>query len=57
MDIFAAYCSSYHHSDRAKIFDIQVTVHRDKFLLKNQLDALISQIHFCNKTLQTTGET
>ena len=27
------------------------TVHRDKFLYYNQLDALISQIYFWNKTL------
>ena len=27
-------------------FDVQVTVHRDKFLWQNQLDALISQIYF-----------
>jgi len=34
------------------VFDVQVTVHRDKFLFKNQLDALISQFFFWNKTLQ-----
>jgi len=29
-------------------------VHRDKFLLYNQLDALISQIYFWNKTLHVS---
>jgi len=32
-------------------FDIHVTVHRDKFLIINKLDALISQIYFWNETL------
>ena len=32
-------------------FDGHVTVHRDKFLIKNQLDALISQIYSWNETL------
>jgi hypothetical protein len=32
-------------------FDIHVTVHRDKFLVINQLDALISQIYFRNENL------
>jgi len=32
-------------------FDVHVTVHRDKFLIINQLDALNSQINFCNETL------
>ena len=36
------------------LFYIQVTVHRDKFLLYNQLDALISQIYFWNKTLHVS---
>jgi len=30
-------------------FDIRVTVHRDKFLIINELDALISQIYFGKK--------
>ena len=30
-------------------FDVHVTVHRDKFLVTNQLDALISQIYFWMK--------
>jgi hypothetical protein len=30
-------------------FDVQVTVHRDKFLIINQLDVLISQIYFRRK--------
>jgi len=34
--------------------DVQVTVHRDKFLLQNQLDALISQIYFSNKILHVS---
>ena len=33
---------------------VQVTVHRDKFLYYNQLDALISQIYFWNKTLHVS---
>ena len=36
------------------LFSIQVNVHRDKFLQQNQLDALISQIYFCNKTLHVS---
>jgi hypothetical protein len=35
-------------------FDVQVTVHLDKFLYQNQLDALISQIYFWNKTLHVS---
>jgi len=35
-------------------FDVQATVHRDKFLQWNQLDALISQIYFWNKTLRVS---
>jgi len=31
-----------------------VTVHRDIFLLYNELDALISQIYFWNKTLHVS---
>ena len=31
--------------------DIQVTMHRDKFIQQNQPDALIFQIYFGNKTL------
>jgi hypothetical protein len=27
-------------------FDVHVTVHRDKFLIVNQIDGLISQIYF-----------
>ena len=34
--------------------DIHVTVHRDKFLIINQLDALISQIYFRNETLHVS---
>jgi len=33
------------------LFDVHVTVHRDKFLIKNQIDALISQIYSWNVTL------
>ena len=32
-------------------FDVHGTVHHDKFLTENQLDALISQIYFWNETL------
>jgi hypothetical protein len=35
-------------------FDVHVTVHRDKFLIINQLDALISQIYFRNETLNVS---
>ena len=35
-------------------FDVHVTVHRDKFLKLNQLDALISQIYFWNETLHVS---
>ena len=35
-------------------FDFHVTVHRDKFLIKNQLDALISQIYSWNETLHVS---
>ena len=38
-------------------FDVQVTVHLDKFLLKNQLDALISQDYFWNKNLHVSDST
>jgi len=34
--------------------DVQVTVHSDKFVYQNQVDALISQIYFCNKTLHVS---
>ena len=30
--------------------DVQVTVHHDKFIQRNKLDALISQIYFWNRT-------
>ena len=37
------------------IFDVQVIMHRDKFLKKkNQLDALISQIYFWIETLHVS---
>jgi len=36
------------------VFDVQVTVCRDKFLQQNQLDGLISQIYFWNKTLHVS---
>jgi hypothetical protein len=36
------------------VFDVHVTVHRAKFLIKNQLNALISQIYFWNKTLHVS---
>ena len=35
-------------------FEVQLTVHRDKFLQLNQLNALISQIYFWNKTLHVS---
>ena len=35
-------------------FDVQVTVYRDKCLYQNQLDALISQVYFWNKTLHVS---
>jgi len=34
--------------------DVQVTVHRDKFLKYNHVGALISQIYFWDKTLQVS---
>jgi len=34
---------------------VQVTVHRDKFRKNNQLDASISNIYFCHKTLHVSG--
>jgi hypothetical protein len=34
---------------------VQVTVHRDKFRKNNQLDASISKIYFCHKTLHVSG--
>ena len=36
---------------RVNIFDVHVTVHRDKFLTINQQDAPISQIYSWNETL------
>ena len=39
------YIRAHYHS----FFDVHVTVHRDKFLLINQPDALISQIYFGRK--------
>jgi len=36
------------------VFDVQVTVHRGKFLYQNQLHELISQIYFWNKTLRVS---
>ena len=35
-------------------YDVQVTMHLDKFFQWNQLDALISQIYFWNKTLHVS---
>ena len=32
-----------------------MTVHRDKFRNNNQLDASISKIYFCHKTLHVSG--
>ena len=40
--------------DSMHVFDIQVAMHRDKFLYYNQLEALISQIYFWNKTLHVS---
>jgi len=37
------------------MFYVQVTVHRDKFRKNNQLDASISKIYFCHKTLHVSG--
>jgi len=34
--------------------DVHVTVHLVKFLIKNQLDAMISQIYSWNKTLHVS---
>ena len=34
--------------------DVQVTVHRDKFLQLKNLNAQISQIYFWNKTLHVS---
>jgi hypothetical protein len=34
---------------------VQVTVHRDKFHKNNQLDASISKMYFCHKTLHVSG--
>jgi len=34
---------------------VQVTVHHDKFHKNNQLDASISKIYFCHKTLHVSG--
>jgi len=39
---------------RLQYFDVQVTVHRDKFLKQNQPDALITQIYFWNKILHVS---
>jgi hypothetical protein len=36
-------------------FYVQVTVHRDKFRKNDQLDASISKIYFCHKTLHVSG--
>jgi uncharacterized metal-binding protein len=36
------------------ILYVQVTVHRDKFRKNNQLDALISKIYFCHKSLHVS---
>ena len=35
-------------------FDVRVTAHRDKFLILNQLDAVISQIYLRDKTLHVS---
>ena len=37
------------------LFYVQVTVRRDKFRKNNQLDASISKIYFCHKTLHVSG--
>jgi hypothetical protein len=37
------------------VLDIHVTVHRNKFIVINQLDALISQIYFRNEILHYSG--
>ena len=34
---------------------VQVTVHGDKFHKSDQLDASISKIYFCHKTLHVSG--
>jgi len=34
-----------------RVFNVHVTVHRVKFLIINQLDALISQVYSWNETL------
>jgi len=36
------------------VFYVQGSLHRDKFLQQNQLDALISQIYFWNKILHVS---
>jgi len=36
------------------MFDVHVTVHRDEFLIINQLDALISQIYCRNENLHVS---
>jgi len=37
------------------VFYVQVTVQRDNFRKNNQLDASISNIYFCHKTLHVSG--
>jgi len=39
---------------KVNVFDVRVTVHRVKFLIINQLDALISQIYSWNETLHVS---
>ena len=52
-DIFLKICLSNIRSLFLS-FDARVTVHRDKFLIINQLDILISQIYFRNETLHVS---
>jgi hypothetical protein len=45
------HCRHFVHYKFHTEFDVSVTVHRDKFLIINQLDAVIFQIHFRDETL------
>jgi hypothetical protein len=47
-------CGTYGEGNTCIQFDIQRTVHRDIFLQQNQLDALITQIYFWNRTLHVS---
>jgi len=44
-----------YRSNTTEDFDVQVTVHRDKFLSQNQADALIPLIYFWDKPLRVSG--